>query len=141
VAVDRGSTDAKLGGDLRDRIPALCRSGRLVVHVARKLDLPGAGLRLLPARATARPRSASPSIVRSDISAYSNSAIAPMIWKNSRPDRDGGIDPLVEHDQVDVSLLQFAGELDQMLQGAAEPIQLRHHDLIASAVGGQQRFL
>ena len=49
--------------------------------------------------------------------------------------------PLVEHDKVDLSILQLTGELDQMLKRAAKPIKLRHHELIARAVGGQQRLL
>jgi hypothetical protein len=64
-----------------------------------------------------------------------------MIWKNSRPTAVEVSIPLVEHDEVDLALLQLPGELDQMLQRAAEPIELRHHELIASAVRRQQRLL
>ena len=57
------------------------------------------------------------------------------------PDRGEGVDALVEHDQVDVALLQVLGQGDQVLQGAAEPIQLRDDQLITGAVGRQQRLV
>jgi hypothetical protein len=36
----------------------------------------------------------------------------------------GGVDPPVEHDQIDATLLEEPGELDQVLQRAAEPVEI-----------------
>ena len=57
------------------------------------------------------------------------------------PDRGRGVDALVEHDQVDLALLKVLRQGDQVLQGAAEPIQLRDHQLITGPAGRQQRLV
>ena len=54
--------------------------------------------------------------------------------KEQPADRGRGVDSLIEGNEVDAALPQLAGELDQMLQRATEPIELRHHELIAGAV-------
>ncbi len=54
--------------------------------------------------------------------------------------RGGGVDALVEHDQVDALGLQPLGQLDEVLQGAAEPVELGHHELVAIA-GDQEGFV
>jgi hypothetical protein len=38
-------------------------------------------------------------------------------------DRAGGVDALVEHDQGDAALLQLGGQVDEALQGPAEPVE------------------
>lgn len=79
VAVDRRAAHTELGGDLRDGVPTLAVRPRFVIHLSREFHLPWSELRLLSAGAAARRAAARPSIVRSDINACSNSAIAPMI--------------------------------------------------------------
>jgi hypothetical protein len=71
--------------DLLHGIAPLAVLAGLVVHLLGEPDLLRPELRLLPAGPAARPAAARASMVRSDISACSNQAIAPRIWKNIRP--------------------------------------------------------
>jgi hypothetical protein len=85
VSVDGGAGDAELLGDLLDGVLAFAVVAGFLIHLPGELYLTRAQFRLCP---PVRPRAraaASPSIVRSDIRACSNSAIAPMIEKNSLP--------------------------------------------------------
>jgi hypothetical protein len=52
-----------------------------------------------------------------------------------------GVDDLVEHDQVDAALLQLGGQVDEVLQGPAEPVEPGDHELVAAAAGDQQRLV
>jgi hypothetical protein len=85
VAVDGGSGNTELGGDLGDGVLTLAVGANFVVHPPGQLHLPDPSFGFCP---SVRPRAlaaASPSIVRSDINACSNSAIGPMMEKNSMP--------------------------------------------------------
>jgi hypothetical protein len=85
VPVDSGAGDTELGGDLRHGVAALAVWAGLVIHLLGDAAWRGVSLGFCP---PVRPRvraAARPSMVRSDISACSNSAIAPRIWKNIRP--------------------------------------------------------
>jgi hypothetical protein len=56
------------------------------------------------------------------------------------PDRGRGVDALVEYDQVDLVLLQILGQSDQVLHGAAEPIQAPAGPAaVGSGVAGRPR--
>jgi hypothetical protein len=61
--------------------------------------------------------------------------------KEQASNRGRGVDPLVEHDQVDPAGLKEFGELDQMLERAAETVELGDAELVAGAFGDQQRLV
>ena len=52
-----------------------------------------------------------------------------------------GVDPLVKHDEVDAAALEPLGELDQVLERAAESVEFGDHELVAGAVGCGERFV
>ena len=58
-----------------------------------------------------------------------------------RPDSGGSVDALIEDDQVDAASLKVVGQLDEVLQRTAQPVEFGDHDLIASPVGRMQRLV
>jgi len=52
----------------------------------------------------------------------------------------GGVDALVEHHQAHVALLQAPRQGDEVLQGAAEPVEFGHHELV-SVSGDHERLV
>ncbi len=78
--------------------------------------------------------------MRSDISAFELGDRADDL-EEQPADRRRGVDPLIEHDEIDAALLEMPGELDQMLQRAAEAIELGDDELIAGSIGGQESVL
>src|SRR5262249_44669427 len=54
--------------------------------------------------------------------------------------RGGAVDALVEHHQVHAALLQAVGQTDQVLQGAAEAVELGDHEVVTLA-GDHQRLV
>ena len=70
------------------------------------------------ARAAARP-----AVVRSRMRSRSNSARAAKTWKTSLPPGGGGVDGLLEAPEPDAALGEAGDGVDQMPQGAAEPVE------------------
>jgi hypothetical protein len=48
-------------------------------------------------------------------------------------DRSGRVDALVEHHQVDAALLQLGGQVDEVLEGAPEPVEFGDDELVVAA--------
>jgi hypothetical protein len=61
-------------------------------------------------------------------------------------DRGGGVDALIEYDQVDAALLYVPGQLEQVVQRAAEPVvdvwelQLPRHQSSVAVLGARTRL-
>jgi hypothetical protein len=113
-----------LGGGLRDGVLAFAVLAGLVVHLARQLDLTWSELRLLAAGATAG-ASGHEAVAHS----FGHERVlelcdCPEYVEEHPPHGGGGVDSLVEHDQVHAALLKHVRKLDQVLERAAEPVEL-----------------
>jgi hypothetical protein len=51
--------------------------------------------------------------------------------KEQSPRGRAGIDALLQDNEVDTALLQCRGQLQQVLQAAAEPVEFRDHERVA----------
>jgi hypothetical protein len=60
--------------------------------------------------------------LRSEIRSRSNSAIAASVWKVGFPAGLVGVDTLVKHAQVHAALGQLSDQVDEVGDGAAEPL-------------------
>jgi hypothetical protein len=56
------------------------------------------------------------------------------------PGRDGGVDPLVQHAQVDAAAFEVGDQLDEVGDRATEPVELRDHDDVTGAGVVEQRI-
>ncbi len=141
MTVDRGPADTELRRDLRDGVRPVPVWAGFLVHPLGEFHLPRSELGFLPAGAS--PGAGSGQAVHR---AFGHQGMLEFCdraedLEEHPPDRGRGVDALVEHDQVDLVLLQVLGQGDQVLQGPAEPIQLRDHQLITGPAGRQQRLV
>jgi hypothetical protein len=127
VAVDGGAGDAELVGDLLDGQVAG------VVHLSCQLYLAGAEFGFLPSGAA--------SGACGFQAVHGALGHQRMLELGDRPedlekhpaDGGGGVDALVEHDQIDAAGLKVLGQLDEVLQGAAEAVEFGDDELAAFA--------
>ncbi len=131
VAVDRGAGDTELGGDLDDRVPGAPVGGLLVVHGSGELDLTGPELGFLAAGTAAgagRDEAVTGAFAHQGMFELGDS---PEDLEEHPPGRGGGVDALVEDDQVDTAALKILGQLDEVLEGTPEPVELGDDQLVA----------
>ncbi len=67
-------------------------------------------------------------------------AIEPEDLEEHPSHRGGCVDAIVQNDKVDLAVLEVVGQLGQVLQRPAEPVQLGDHELIPGP-GGPQRVV
>jgi len=85
MTVDGGAGDPEFLGDLGRRVFPFAFPVKLVIHLPGKADLARPEFGFLSPGAAPSTGCGRPVAGRSDIRACSDSAIAPMIWKNIRP--------------------------------------------------------
>jgi hypothetical protein len=141
MAVDGRAADAELGGDLRDRVPALTVPTSLVIHLPRELHLSRPKLGLLTSSATSRAGGGEPVHRPFGHQCMLEFRNCPDDLEEQPPHGGRGVDPLVQHHEIYVAALQELGELDEVLQGSSEPVELGDDQLVAGAVGDQERLV
>ncbi len=106
MSIDRRSADVELGGDLRDGVLLLAVVAGLVVHLACQLDLPRSELGSLAAGAAAgagRGKAVHGSLGHERMFEFCDRA---EDLEEHPAHGSGGVDPLVQHDEVDPAGLQ-----------------------------------
>lgn len=130
MTVDRGLADTELRRNLRDDVRPVPVRASLLVYTLATFTCRGpswvSARQCTPGRGQRPDR---PSYVQTSRRAQFCDRAEDL--EDHPSDRGRGVDALVEHDQVDLAVLQVLGQGGQVLKGAAEPIQLRNH---------QQRF-
>jgi hypothetical protein len=141
VPVDGGPGDAELGGDLGDGVQTASVGSGFLVHLLRDLGLACGEFGFLATGAAA--------------GAGGGQAVEGALGHQGmlelgdgaedleeHPAHGGGrVDLLVEHDQVDAAVLKPNRQLDEVLEGSAESVEFGDDELIAAAVGDQQRLV
>ena len=118
VAVDRGAGDAEFVGDLLDGVCALAVGAGLVVHLPGEADLARSEFGFLSAGTSACSGRCQP---------VERSLGHQRVFKLGDRAQDleehpayggGGVDALVEHDEVDAAVLELGGQGDEVLRGS-----------------------
>ena len=132
VPVDGFAGHAEGFGDLGDGVLAPAVGAGLVVHAAGHLGLPGRQLGL----AAADP-AAGPGGFQALAGAFGDEVGEHLVHRGQDvegepPGRGGGVDALLEHDQVDPALLEQRGDLGEVTHRAGHPGQPGDHELVAA---------
>jgi len=129
VPVDGGAGDPEFRGDLRHGVRAFTLVVGLVVHLLGQGDLAGAEFGFLAAGAAAGAGGESVD------GALGHEGVLELgdgteDLEEHAAEGGGGIDALVEHDQVDTAVLKLLGQLEEVFQGAAAPVEFGDDDLV-----------
>jgi hypothetical protein len=127
--VDGGAGDAELVSNLLDGVLPLAVLAPLVVHLPGKLYLPRPEFGFLSAGAAAGAGG-----VQAVDGAFGHQDVLKLgdgaeDVEEHAAHGGGGVDALVEHHQVHALGLQLLGQLDQVFQRAAEPVEFGDHEL------------
>ncbi len=116
VAVDRRASNTELRGDLSDGVSTFPISAGLVVHGLRESDLARSQFWFLT---TGAPTGSSGS--QAVPGSFGHQRVLELgdradDRKEQTTDRGRGVDPLVQHDQIDLSVPQLVRHFDEVLQ-------------------------
>ena len=123
MPVDRRASNAELLGDLSNGVSAFPIRTGLVVHGLGEGDLVWAKFGLLATGAPTGTRGS-----QTVPGSFRHQRVLELgdradDGKEQSTDRSGSINPLVQHDQVDLVILQLVRQPDEVLQGTTESIE------------------
>lgn len=138
VSVDGRAGDAELGGYLGDGVGTLPGGVGFVVHSLGERDLAWSELWALAAGAA--PGSSCGEAVPGPFGHERVLKLSdgPDDGEEQSTNGGGSVDALVEHNQVNLLVLQLLRQVNQVRQRATEPVQFGDHELIARPVGREQ---
>lgn len=139
MSVDGGAGDAELGGDVGDGVQASAVGAGFLVHVSGDPGLACGEFGFLSAGAAAGGGEAV-------VGAFGHEGVFELgdgaeDLEEHAAYRGGGVDALVEHDQVDAAFVQVGGQVDEVCEGPAESVEFGDDEVVAAAVGNQERFV